>query len=109
MIFLSISSHNEAVAEQQASYIGGNNAFLHFLKTECQATIAMVQKGDLKSGNIRFTLTKTGTISNIGLNSTCGYPSVDERMLELMNEIPDGWNVATNGKGEKINQTLVFS
>jgi hypothetical protein len=35
--------------------------------------------------------------------------TVDEKMMELMKKLPDGWNVATNGNGEKANQNLVFS
>ena len=101
--------HMTVVPEQQATYKGGNMAFINFLTTKCQPTIAKVLKGNLKYGNISFTITKAGTISNIHINSTCGYPSVDERMMDLMNKLPDVWNVATNGKGEKVNQTLVFS
>lgn len=97
------------VPEQQASYQAGTNAFINFLRTNCQPTIAKVQKGNLKSGKISFTVTKAGALSNININSTCGYPSVDEKMVKLINKLPDGWNVATNGKGEKVNQTLVFS
>ncbi len=97
------------VPEQQATYKAGNMAFINFLSTECQPTIAKLQKGNLKSGNISFTVTKAGTISNIEIKETCGYPSVDEKMVHLINQLPDDWNVATNGKGEKVNQTLVFS
>jgi hypothetical protein len=97
------------VPEQQASYKAGNNAFIDFLSTKCQPTINKVQKGNLKSGSISFTITNEGTISNINNNSTCGYSSVDERMMDLLNKLPEVWNVGTNGKGEKVDQTLVFS
>jgi hypothetical protein len=97
------------VPEQQATYKGGNKAFVDYLTTNCQPTIEKMQKGNLKFGNISFMVTKDGTISNIEINSTCGYPSVDQKMVELMDAIPDVWNVATNGVGEKVNQTLVFS
>ena len=97
------------IPEQQATYKAGNKTFIDFLKTNCQPTIAKVQRGNLKSGKISFTVTKTGTISNINIESTCGYPSVDEKMMDLMNELPDVWNGATNGKGEKVIQTLFFS
>ena len=97
------------VPEHQATYKAGNESFIDYLTTECQATIAKVQSGNLKSGKISFIVNKKGGISNLDINSTCGYPSVDERMIELMNNLPNAWNVATNGKGEKVNQTLVFS
>ena len=73
------------VPENQASYKAGNNAFIDFLKAKCQPTIAKVQKGNLKSGMISFTVTKAGAISNIVNESTCGYPNVDERMIDLLN------------------------
>ena len=97
------------IPEQQATYKAGNEALIDFLTSKCQPTIAKIQSGNLKSGKISFTVTKTGTISNIVNYSTCGYPSVDKRMMELMNELPDDWNIATNGKSEKVNQSLVFS
>ena len=101
--------HMAVVPENQASYKTGNTAFIDFFSTESQPTIAKIESGNLKGGKISFTITKAGTISNLDNYSTCGYASVDERMMELMNNLPDGWNVATNGKGEKVNQTLVFS
>lgn len=103
------SYYMSVVPEKQASYEAGNKALVNFLTTNCQATIAKVQKGNLKSGSISFIVSKEGSISSIGINSTCGYPSVDKKMVELINQLPDGWNVATNGNGEKVNQTLVFS
>jgi len=97
------------VPVQQAAYKAGNNAFIDFLKRNCQPSMAKVKSGNLKSGNISFTVTKAGTISNIVLRSTCGYPGIDKKMMDLMNDLPDEWIAATNGKGEKVNQTFVFS
>ena len=103
-------NYNMAVVpETQATYKAGNDALIDYLSTKCQSTIAKVQRGNLKSGNISFTVTKVGTISDIEFNSTCGYPSVDVRMMELMKTLPEVWNVATDSKGEKLDQTLVFS
>lgn len=99
----------KVVPEYQASYKAGNDALLDFLKTECQTTIASVQKGHLKSGNIGFTITTEGIVSNIDLRTTCGYPDIDKKMMELIDRLPEGWNVAMNAKNEKIDQTLVFS
>lgn len=97
------------VPENQASYKGGNEAFIDFLTAQCQPTIAKTKRGNLKSGNISFNVTKSGSISDVKIISTCGYPSVDKRMMDLMNELPQGWNIATNNDGEKLDQTLVFS
>jgi hypothetical protein len=97
------------VPENQATYRVGNEALINFLSTKCQSTIDKVERGHLKSGNISFTVTKEGSLSNIELQSTCGYPSVDGRMMDLMDRLPTVWNVATDSNGEKIEQTLVFS
>ena len=97
------------VPETQASYKAGKETLIDFITAKSKSTIDKLQKGNLKSGNIRFTVTTNGSISDISIDSTCGYPRVDKRMVELINSLSEGWNVATDGKGEKVNQVLVFS
>lgn len=97
------------VPEHQASYKAGNNVFIDYLRTNAAATIATLQDGNLMSGSILFTVSKEGSLSGINLNSTCGYPSVDLRMLELIKRIPGDWDVATNGNGDSVDQSFVFT
>ncbi len=97
------------IPEKEASYKTEKIALINYLKKNSQPTIAKVKRGNLKSGIISFTVTKNGLIINVNINSTCGYPSVDKKMLQLMTELPGEWNIASNGKGEKIDQTFIFS
>jgi hypothetical protein len=97
------------IPEKQASFKAGKEEVINYLKENCQSTIAKTQRGKLKPGKISFTVTKNGTISNPNINSTSGYPTVDKKMVELINKLPGEWNIATSDKGEKIDQILVFS
>ncbi|MEL7004495.1 MAG: hypothetical protein AAFN93_17440 [Bacteroidota bacterium] len=53
-------------------------------------------------------VTKNGTLENVRLTATSGYPSVDELMVELIDSLPAKWNPAENSEGEKVDQELVF-
>ncbi|MEL7004496.1 MAG: hypothetical protein AAFN93_17445 [Bacteroidota bacterium] len=55
-----------------------------------------------------FTVTKNGTLENVRLTATSGYPSVDELMVELIDSLPAKRNPAENSEGEKVDQELVF-
>jgi hypothetical protein len=97
------------VPEKEASYIYGSRAIINYLKNNSQSTIDKIEKGNLKSGKINFTISKRGLITNVNLESSCGYPTVDNKMIGLMNTLPGSWNIATNANGDKVAQTLVFS
>ena len=97
------------VPEKQATYKAGQMVLIDYLKTKCQPMIAAKEKGTFQAGNINFTVSKSGSVSNIILYSTCGYPDIDKKMMELMKNLPNVWNVASNEKGEKIDQDLVLS
>ena len=95
--------------EKEALYINGHAALLEYLKENSKVETANVEKDKLKPGKLYFTVTKTGTISNVELDSTSGYPSIDETMIELITNMPGKWEPAENGNGEKVDQALVFS
>ena len=40
---------------------------------------------------------------------TTGYPSIDEKFIELIKNIPGKWIPAENAKGEKMEQEFVFT
>lgn len=97
------------VPEKQATYKAGQMALIDYLKTSCQPMISTIEKGTFQAGNIHFTVSKSGSVSNINLYSTSGYPAIDMKMMELMKNLPNVWNVASNGNGEKVDQDLVLS
>ena len=97
------------IPEKEANYMGGKKAIINYLKRGCSSTIAKIKKGNLKAGKARFTISKTGSIKNVKLESTSGYPSVDKKMLELILIMSGIWFPASNENGKTVEQELVFS
>lgn len=97
------------IPETEASYLGGKDAIINYLKKNSEATIAKTEKGNLKSGKARFTISKEGMIKNVNLELSSGYPTVDKKMIQLIPTIPGIWIPAKNEKGETVEQELVFS
>lgn len=97
------------IPEKEASYMGGKEAIINYLKENCESTIAKIERGNLKPGKAHFTISKEGTIKNVNLESTSGYPTVDKKMMELISTMPGEWIPATNENGEHVEQELVFS
>lgn len=96
------------IPENEAEYINGHDALIEYLKVSSNDKTAIIKEDKLKPGKVSFTVTKTGTIENVKLNSTSGYPSVDETLIEVVSNMTEKWNPATNSKGEKVDQELVF-
>lgn len=96
------------VPKNQAEYIGGNDALIEYLKENSKKETAVIRQDQLKPGRVNFTVTKDGAIENINLDSTSGYPSVDKVLVEMISNTQGKWNPASNSKGEKVDQTLVF-
>lgn len=97
------------IPENEANYMGGKEALIKYLKEGSATTIAKIEKGKVKAGKIHFTVSTSGSIKDIYLESSSGYPTVDQKMLDLMNINPGLWLPATNENGEKVEQELVFS
>jgi hypothetical protein len=68
-----------------------------------------VQADLLKPAKLFFTVTIKGSIKNVYLDRTSGYPDVDKTMIELISKVPSAWEPAQNTKGEKVDQELVVS
>jgi hypothetical protein len=97
------------VPEKKAEFKKGHTALLEYLKENSQEKITHVTKDRLKSGKLYFTVTKEGRISNVKLDATSGYSGIDKKMFKLIENLPGEWEPATNSKGEKVDQKLVFS
>jgi len=101
--------HLTIVPEKEANYIKGIDALKKFLKEKSEIARIDVDAEKLRPAKIYFTVTKKGTIENVKLDRPSGYPLVDEKMIELINNMPEKWNPAENYKGEKVDQELVVS
>lgn len=91
-----------------ATYEKGEDALIQYLKANSMETISVAQKGKLQPGKISFTVTKKGVVNQIQLDNTSGYDSIDDKMMELIRNMPGMWAAATNASGEKVDQKLVF-
>lgn len=99
------------VPEKQAIYPHGIQALKDFLKENSQEArdLANVESNKLQPAKFFFTVTKYGAIENIRLDRTSNYPTVDKKMMELIQMTPGQWQPAENEKGEPVDQELVVS
>lgn len=97
------------VPEKKAEFKDGQLALLNYLKEHSQKETASLTKDKLEPGKVRFIVTKEGEIEHVSLEATSGYKKVDNKMLALIRSLPGEWEAATNSKGKKVDQKLVFS
>lgn len=103
------SPYLTVVPKKQAEYIPGKEAFIQYLKTNNRMNTVYVQRSQLKSGKLFFTVTKDGIIENAEVINTSGYTEIDEKMMELINNTQGKWTPAETIDGEKVDQELVIS
>lgn len=103
------TSYLTIVPEKQAVYVNGMDALIDYLKESNKKNTAIVRRSELKPGQLYFTVNKEGTISNVGLITTSGYPYIDKMLAELIANAPGEWEPAENSKGEKVDQKLILS
>ena len=96
------------IPENEAEYIGGHDKLINYLKEGTKDKTVSINQDQLKPGQVSFTVTKDGTVKNIKLLNTSGYPTIDEALLELISNMPEKWQPATNLKGESVEQELIF-
>ncbi|MBT8191254.1 MAG: hypothetical protein HKN67_12800 [Saprospiraceae bacterium] len=96
------------IPENEARYKDGHNALIDYLKKNSQDDISIVKQGSIQPGRIDFLISTEGKIENISLDSSTGYPTIDDAMINLVNKIPGQWIPASNSNGEAVPQKLVF-
>ena len=94
------------VPETQASYNNGEESSIDYLKHNSKENIENITQDKLQSGQIFFTVTKKGLVSNIEIATSSGYPLIDEKIKDLISKSSGNWEAAKTMKGEKIDQTL---
>lgn len=103
-----LSYYITVVPEKQAEYIGGQDLLVDYLRASSSVATASIERDQLRPGQFNFTITKDGSISNVKLSSTSGYPVVDDALIELIQNTPGKWTPATNALGEYVEQEFVF-
>ena len=96
------------VPQKEAAYKEGYFSLINYLKENSRQETAVIDRDELKPGQVSFVVSKKGTVTDVNLDSTSGYPSVDEKLVELIKNMPGEWIPATNAQGENVEQELVF-
>jgi len=95
--------------EKQARYSLGLDELITYLRSNSRAERSGVQDSELTPGKLHFTITKEGKTTDIGLESSSGYPEVDARMIELIGSAPGTWEPAADADGNPVEQEFVIS
>lgn len=103
------SPHLTVVPEKQVEYSEGNEGIIEFIRKQSRAEVAKVNRDSLYASKLYFTIDTVGKVKGLYLNRTCNYPELDQKVFELIQELPGTWTPAENGKGKKVEQELVFS
>lgn len=102
--------HITIVPEQQAVYVDGKEALLNHLKQNSKESMTVIKDEKLGAIKLSFVIDKQGKVTNIKHDAmTTGYPSIDKKLMHLLETIPGKWIPAKNAKGEKMEQELVFT
>ncbi|WP_439150902.1 hypothetical protein [Winogradskyella sp.] len=102
--------HITVVPKRQASYIDGKDALLNYLKQNSAESMNAIKDNKLGAIKLSFIVSKEGIVKDVKHDAmTTGYPSIDERLRKLLENIPGKWIPAENARGAKIDQELVFT
>lgn len=97
------------VPEQEATYEDGKEALIDFVRQNTEKLKSSIVASQIKPGKVRFTISKTGSVKGVSLDSSCGFESLDKAVIQLLGSTPGKWSPATNQSGENVEQELVFS
>jgi hypothetical protein len=102
--------HITITPDKQAVYIDGKESLINYLKDNSKENMNVIKGDKLGAIKVSFIITKEGTISNVKHDAmTTGYPSLDEKFIELIKNIPGKWSPAENSEGEKMDYEFVFT
>ncbi|NRD20595.1 hypothetical protein HNV08_11095 [Winogradskyella eckloniae] len=102
--------HITIVPEQQATYVDGKQALIAYLKENSLEALNVITDNRLNAIKYSFIISKEGKVKDVKHDAMeTGYPSIDKKFKELLQNIPGQWLPAKNSLGEKIEQELVFT
>lgn len=97
------------VPEQEAVCAEGEDALIEYLNTTNHFTTEDLALNDMRPGKVSFTITATGEISNVNLESTSGSEEIDATVINAIHEMPLKWTPAKSSSGAHVDQTLFVS
>lgn len=109
MISDSLVQYLTVTPETEATYPGGYGSIIRYLKTEVEKETSNISKDSLQPGKMKFIVNSHGLLEGLELENSCGYPEIDNKMIDLMQHLPEKWSPARNGSGKEIDQILVLS
>lgn len=107
--YSTFTPHLTVVPQTQAHYETGNTEFIEYLKEVNKDYITSVERGQLTSAKLYFTIKTDGTIESIYLDRSCGYKHIDNAIIQHLKNTPKQWVPAKNTQGENVEQELVIS
>jgi len=102
--------HITVTPDKQAVYNDGKESLINYLMTNSKESVDIIKGDKLGALKISFIVTKEGKVANVKHDAmSTGYPSVDEKFMELIKNIPGKWTPAKNSNGEKMDYEFVFT
>lgn len=102
--------HITIVPETQANYVDGKEALITYLKESSLDAMYAIKDDKINAVKFSFIITKEGKVTDVKHDAmTTGYPTIDDKFIELLKNIPGKWTPAENANGEKMEQELVFT
>lgn len=102
------SPHFTIVPETMASYEGGNRALVQFMSNGSHSETILLKDKRVSPAKFKFTVSKTGTLKNIELDKSCGFPFVDQLLMSLIKQAPGKWSPAKDRFGNTVDQEFYF-
>lgn len=107
--FHDFNPHYTVVPEIQATYANGLDALMKYLKKNKSKDTRFIDEKKMQAVKVSFTISENGTMTNVNLDRTTGYPQLDLELKELIKSAPGKWEPAQNEAGEPVEQELVLS
>jgi hypothetical protein len=100
--------HFTIVPETEAYLMLGKESLVKYVKKNTEAYAHLLDKKTVQAGKVTFTVGINGNVSEAILTSTSGSAELDDRVRDLILNMPMTWNPATDAKGLNVEQDFVF-
>jgi len=96
------------VPETEAKHPLGLEGFAQAVRDASKAFIASatVDPYAVQSGRLSFEIDQTGQLTQLVLESSCGYLELDTLIASVVKEVPGSWEPARNASGIPVRQTF---